>query len=382
MANNKIDYPLVKLLQIYKSRVDLHEAFPEVYDGELKGLLQWVLKHGIKEYSSKKGLLQHKVYYKKLVKQSHTHLFSKIALGLLTEEQTIWDNSEEQYIRDGFKIYWETLDEILHYQNECGTGNPDIDFVDFSIQLLKERSSGPNLSCCMIGCDEMGRSELRFDKSALFDEIVVMDIAKGLLAKQEALAREEGFSHIKYVREDFNSFKLKENYFDLIFARGTVHHIDNLEHFFLHVQRSLTTDGLFVMREYVGPKRIQFTDDQLQITNALLQLLPQKYRMLPDGTVKDEQVRPSSEELISIDPSESIRSDELMDVMKKYLETVLFSPTGGTILHPLLSGISYNFEKDDEGRRLLRALIELEKAFISSSLLPSDYVFVVAEAKG
>jgi len=381
IISNNIDYPVIKLLQIYKSRIDLQKAFPEVMDGNIKRLLEWVLKSGLTIDSSKKDLIEYKDYYSTHFNQNPDSLKFKIPRGLLTDEQTIWDNSKEQYIPGGFKIYWEALDKIARYQYECASGDPNVDFVDFSINLLKKACFPRNLKCCIIGCDEIGKPEIKFYKSCLFDEIVVMDIARGLLSKQQALAEYEGFSNIKYVCADFNSFELKENYFDLIFACGTVHHIEKLEHFFLQVQRSLKSSGFFTMREYVGPNRIQLIDAQLDLTNSLLKILPAKYKILPDGRIKEEQTRPNLEEIIKIDPSESIRSEEIMDIMKNYLEIVLFCPTGGTLLHPLLNGIAGNFERDKEGERLLGALIELERILINSKLLPSDYVFVVAKSK-
>ena len=380
MKNNNIDYPLTKLLQIYKSRIDLQNAFPEVMDGNIKGLLEWVLKSGLTIDSSKEDLLPYEEYYREVCNENPNNIRSKVPRNLLTEEQTIWDDSKEQYIPGGFKVYWETLNEIAPYQFECGTGDPNMDFIAFSIKLIERDCSSQKLKCCSIGCGEIGRPEIQFYNSGLFDEIVVMDIARGLLSKQEALAEHEGLSNIKYVCADFNNFELKENYFDLIFALGTVHHIENLEHFFLQVQRSLKSGGLFTMREYVGPNRIQHTDEQLDLTNAILKLLPPKYKILRNGQIKDKEIRIKPKEIIKMDPSESIRSEEVMDILKNYLEIVLFRPTGGTLLLPLLNGIAGNFETDEEGECLLGALIELEKNLIDRKLLPSDYVFVVAKS--
>lgn len=299
----------------------------------------------------------------------------------LKRGQTIWDDSKEQYMPHGFKVYWETLKKISQYQFECATGDPNVDFIAFTLNILRKDCVRKDLKCCIIGCVEMIRPEIQIYNSGLFEEIIVMDIAKGLLLKQQTLAEHEGFSNIKYVFADFNSFELKERYFDLIFAWGTVHHIFNLEYFFMQVQQSLKSNGLFAMREYVGPTRLQFTDEQLDLANALLRLLPSKYRTQPEGRIKEKEVRVRSEQLIKIDPSESIRSEEVIAVMKNYLEIVLFRPTGGALLHPLLNRIAENFEKDEEGEQLLEVLIELETILTRAELLPSDYVFVVAQSK-
>ncbi len=223
--------------------------------------------------------------------------------------------------------------------------------------------------------------ERRFHDSGLFDELVVMDIAEGLLAKQRALAGAEGMSNVRYVRADLNDFILDENSYDLIFAIGTVHHVEKLEHFFSQVRKALRPEGLFAMREYVGPDRIQLTDGQLGLANALLAQLPCEYRKMPDRRIKQYEPRVDMPELIRIDPSESVRSSEILSVMDRYLETVQYCPTGGTLLHPLLNQIAGNFERDERGGMLLDTLIDVEKCLIHAGLLPSDYVFVVAKKR-
>ncbi|RCV65770.1 hypothetical protein C5S53_02090, partial [Methanophagales archaeon] len=290
----------------------------EVIDGNIKGLLEWVLKSGLTIDSSKEDLLPYEEYYREVFNENHNNLISKVPRNLLTEEQMMWDGSKELYFPGGFKVYWETLNEIVPYQFECGTGDPNMDFIAFSIKLIKRDYSTQKLKCCIIGCSEIGRPEIQFYDSGLFDEIVVMDIARGLLSKQEALAEHEGVSNIKYVCADFNNFELK--------------------------------------------------------------LLPQKYKILRNGRIKDKEIRIKPKEIIKMDPSESIRSEEVMDILKNYLEIVSFRPTGGTLLFPLLNGIAGNFETDDEGERFLGALIELVKILIDRKLLPSDYVFVVAKS--
>ena len=136
MKSNNTDYPLTKLLQIYRSRLDLQKAFPEVMVGNLKRLLEWVITCGLTIDSSKEDLLSYEEYYREVCNKNPNNIRSKVPRNLLTEEQTIWDDSKEQYIPGGFKVYWETLNEIAPYQYECGTGDPNMDSIAFSIKLM------------------------------------------------------------------------------------------------------------------------------------------------------------------------------------------------------------------------------------------------------
>lgn len=45
-----IDNPIDMVLQLYNYRPDLQKAFPDAKDGDLKGLLEWTLTDGVKDY--------------------------------------------------------------------------------------------------------------------------------------------------------------------------------------------------------------------------------------------------------------------------------------------------------------------------------------------
>ena len=100
-----------------------------------------------------------------------------------------------------------------------------------------------------------------------------------------------------------------------------------------------------------------------------------------DGIIKNIAERPDIEELKRLDPSESVRSEEIMQVMKEKLDIVKLSYTGGTILHPLMSGIASNFERDEDARAILRIIIMFERILTEREVIPSDYVFCIARKK-
>lgn len=375
------DDPLTVLFSLYTARTDLQRAFPECCGGDLTGLLQWAVTDGVTIDSCRDELIPHAGYYTRLLEDHDGMREIATTVPLTMRKETPWDHSRDQYIPAGKKIYWETLGKVARYQFECITGDPGTDILSYVIGVAEKMYTGEKLRCGLIGCDEITRPEVRFMNSGIFKEILVMDIAAGLLSQQQSLADRQGLSGIRYVCADMNTAMLDENSFDLIFAWGTVHHVDDLPHFFLQVQRALKEGALFIMREYVGPDRIQLSDDQLAITNALLRLIPDRYRQLPDGTLKEQERRVNREELIRNDPSESIHSGEIVPTMKKYLEILRYCPTGGTLLQPLLNGIAGNFESDQEGSDILDAVIGIERALVRAGLLPSDYMFAIAKKR-
>ena len=299
---------------------------------------------------------------------------------MVSELKSIWDNSIEQYQKCDFKTYWELLPIVFQYQNRCMTGDEGTYGLSYAMNYVKEHIGDKNLRGLAIGCNESG-PEMTVFETGVYSKIEVMDIAQGLLKKQSRIASEKGLNAIEYIKQDLNCVELEKNTYDFIWAVGTVHHIENLELFFAQVQNALKDNGIFMMREYIGPNRINYTEEQLSIVNEILSILPEKYKKTPEGFIKNMQEPTDVAGLIKIDPSESVRSEDIMQILNDELEIVKLAYTGGTILQPLLSNIASNFEKDQEADLILNLLILLEKTLIEKRVLPSDYVFCMAKKK-
>ena len=299
-----------------------------------------------------------------------------------SNSKSIWDNSAEQYKKGDFKIYWELLTEVEKYQFKSISGDENLHFFWLTVNYLKKHLGEKNLKGLSIGCSEGNPSiEMRLVQSGLFCNVRVMDIAEGLLNKQESIVKQKVIKNIEYIKQDLNEVVLEENTYDLIWSVGTIHHIENLESIFEQINYALKDKGIFVMREYIGPNYLQFSDLQLHIVNEILRILPEKYKKNPNGTLKCIMTPPNIDELKKQDPSESIRSKDIIQVLKENLEIIKLNYTGGTILHPLLDSIASNFEKEEGGNTILKLLILLEKSLVENRALPSDYVFCIAKKK-
>ena len=294
--------------------------------------------------------------------------------------ETIWDNSTEQYRKDDFKIYWELLAAVEKYQMKYMTGDENLHYFSNAFNYVKENVGDRNLKGLFLGCMEGNPGpEMTLMETGCFSKIEVMDIAEGLLKKQRILASERGVKGIEYIKQNFNKFILEKKEYDVIWGIGTIHHIENLEHLFNQVQNALKDKGVFILREYIGPNRFQFSELQLSIINDILSILPDKYKIQVDGKLKRIVERPNVIELIKHDPTESVRSEDIIPLMKEKFEIIKLVYTGGTILHPLLSYIASNFEGDQEAETTLKLLILLEKNLVDNKVLPSDYVFCIAK---
>jgi hypothetical protein len=124
-----------------------------------------------------------------------------------------------------------------------------------------------------------------------------------------------------------------------------------------------------------------YTDLQLSIVNGILTLLPECYRKNMYGETIERVRRPSLAALEEIDPSEAVRSADILEVMNINLHVKKLIQTGGSILAPLLNGIASNFEKDPYGESLFEILINFEKYLVRERMIESDYIFCTAGKK-
>ncbi len=170
-------------------------------------------------------------------------------------------------------------------------------------------------------------------------------------------------------------------HYDISFASSALHHIAKLEHVLDEVHKALKPGCFFIANEFVGPSRFQWTDKQLQVINELLALLPPRYRadLRRPGHIKSRLERPTVVQMLLSDPSEAVRSAEIIPLIRQRFEIVQQTDFGGTILHMLLSDIVGNFAPESEADvTIVRLLCYLEKTLIAEGVLPSDFTLIVA----
>jgi SAM-dependent methyltransferase len=198
----------------------------------------------------------------------------------------------------------------------------------------------------------------------------------------EARFRARRDSRLNFIATDLNTVQLEKNRYDLIYALQSFHHFEDLEHIMEQVSAALKPNGLFVLDEYVGPKRFQWTDEQLAFTSYLLGLMPRPLRLYFNGMEKRAEGRSTVDEVVAVCPSEAIRSNEIPQIFKAHFHLLYEKSLGGTIQHLLYSGIVQNFpdEKPDIDH-LIDSVDAMETALITRDILPSDFVLLIGEKR-
>jgi glycosyltransferase involved in cell wall biosynthesis/SAM-dependent methyltransferase len=263
------------------------------------------------------------------------------------------------------------------YINRQISGDPADNWMIWVRKALVPNKLGRGLS---LGCGE-GCLERHATSLGICEAFDAFDISAQAIAIARAKAAQEGCAHIHYEVRDVNKIQLPPEHYDIAFAGSALHHIASLEHVLDEVHKALKPGCFFIANEFVGPSRFQWTDKQLQIINELLALLPPRYRadLRRPGQIKSRVDRPTVAQMLLSDPSEAVRSAEIIPLIQQRFEIVQQTDFGGTILHMLLSDIVGNFDPASEvDATIIRLLCYLEKTLIAEGVLPSDFTLIVA----
>ncbi len=262
-------------------------------------------------------------------------------------------------------------------------GRPNCDVYGWFLDLLDRLGvERPVASALTLGSGD-GRLERGLAPKRFARRHLGLDLSEGAVASATAAAAAAGLSQISYAVADLNHPVLPPAAFDVVLGVSSVHHVERLEELLAAVETALVPGGLLFLNEYVGPKRFQWSRRQRETAEHLLGLLPERYRIVgAGGEVHRQPFAPSAEAVIAADPSESVRSDEILPLVAERFDILEHRDLGGTLLHLVLEGITRRFDPaNPEDVRWLKLLFEAEDALIASGELTSDFAVVVARKR-
>lgn len=275
------------------------------------------------------------------------------------------------------KIYW-LENPVLHdYFSTCMWELPT-----HWGQYIKEKYFLIDKLCLSIGCGK-GELERGLFNIGCVKKIDAFDIDSLSIEEAKRLAEEMDYS-INYFVEDANIITLDNNRYDFVIAHNSIHHIRNLEHIMQQISNSLKDGGLFIIVEYVGPTRFIWTDQQLKIINDILKLLPGRLKQIDsiNHISKESVSHETLKNYLESDPSEAIRSGDILDIATRYFDILEERNMGGTILHLLFSEIINNFnESKQDDQIILKLLCYYEKSAIENGVLSADFKLIIFKKK-
>lgn len=231
-----------------------------------------------------------------------------------------------------------------------------------------------------VGCGE-GELERDIRRKGISRKALGLDLSTAALDSARASADQEGFPEIRYERADFNALELPPEAFDAAFFQQSIHHVADLEGCLATVSRSLRPGGLLYLDEYVGPSRHEWNRELLAHADVALAELPAD--VVRHGRLRiliGQRRKRVPAPVDWRDPSEAIRSSEILRCVREYFDIVHQRDYGGNLLsliHPYLRREAL----DEEGwTALLEGLIEAESELLSAGEA-SYYAVLVARRK-
>lgn len=255
-------------------------------------------------------------------------------------------------------VSWMADDDVRRYINSSISGSGDRYPLDW-FEAAFPRRFGRTLS---IGCGGGA-----FERDLIRREIATsIDAFDGSIVSVETARREaarEGYAgRIRYYVADFNSLSLPASVYDLVVVHQALHHVEELESLYAAIVAALKPDGLLYFDEYVGPSRVDWTEEMLAPQRAVYATLPRQARL------QETLLLPIQPD----DPSEGVRSSEILPLLAVGFDIVEQRGYGGNILSVLFPAIDWS--KAPSG--LPRELIERERDLLRSGAAPFHTVVV------
>jgi SAM-dependent methyltransferase len=326
--------------------------------------------------------------------------------------------------------WWEAGPAIDEHINQKITGRAGEDWVSYTLRTHFQGKL-PVAECLVLGCGT-GHLERKLAGLGVFEHCDAYDVSIGSVETAVSLAWDAGYSHINYQIANVNELVLPASHYDMVWISAAMHHFSALEFIYQQISQGLKTDGLLVMFEYVGPNRFQFSQRQKEVANLCLRLLPEKYRILRPQAIESEIKRsplnhgagwfasrlvaktregdllrlmkrrlrayrskytgglpvkdsvsfPTESSVTADDPSEAVRSQELLIILGLSFDIVELTGFGGNITQYLLNDIAGNFSEDDQNSQsLLRMIQMIEDTLIQCGEFEDDFAYIVASPK-
>ncbi len=257
------------------------------------------------------------------------------------------------------------------------SGKPNVGWLEY---VARKYYLSPVQKALSLGCGGGGleRHGLQMNMAEHFD---AYDVSEDAIKIAEDEARKSGqLSSINYHVANLNKLQFEPESYDAAFASQSVHHIEALEHYMQQVRLCLKPGGYFIINEFVGPNQFQWTDRQLHHCQRLLDEIPESFRQtIREPGFKHSVERPTIEYMNSYDPTEAIRSADIIKQLEKRFEIVERRDFGGTLLHLVLDNIAGNLSDSDEGNLILRGLFAEEQRLIREGEIGSDFTLLVAQ---
>lgn len=297
----------------------------------------------------------------------------------LERVRELWDKTADERTRNPIQGWLDSSIVWENYVHPRVTGFPRINWL---VGLADRHRIPKNSRWLSLGCGA-ANTEIFASTQGLFGSMVALDASPVSLDTARQAAESQGVSNIEFGPADLNRLDLPPAAYDVVLMNMSLHHVRELRQTLSQVRRTLRPQGRFLINEFIGPRQFQFPDLQLTIVDQLLAALPSFWRRdCATGGEKTHYVRMPVEHWNVADPSEAIRSDQIVSEIERQFKAIERIDYGGTILHLLLEHIVHNFDPGEpKDVAAIRLLAEFESILMERGVIASDFTMMVLAKK-
>jgi SAM-dependent methyltransferase len=256
-------------------------------------------------------------------------------------------------------VSWLEHQSVRFYVNELISGSIHQWPFDWFVATLDGRRFRRALS---VGCGT-GHVERHLVRRGVCERVDAFDSSIGSIAIARAEAKSDGVAdRIHYYLADFNEPVLPRRHYDLIVFHQSLHHVGKLEKLLSRALAALKPDGLVYLDEYVGPSRYEWTDELIAAQRKVY------------ATIAARTSRELEYPVERYDPSEALRSSEILPQLHHGFDVLQYRPYGGALLAPIYPWIDWDRAEPGLAEQLIAAEKELA--------LPPYYAIALATPKG
>jgi len=266
--------------------------------------------------------------------------------------------------------------EIIEYMNESFTGSKELPWWKF-LKTFGTYKKGVSLGC------GIGFFEKKMMDAGICQEMDLIDLSENSLERAKKNLRAH---KCNYYLKDINVIELPANHYDFILGCSSFHHFLNLERIVDEVKKSLKPGGIFVLYDYIGEKRVQWSQKKIDFINHIMGAIPLRHRInvhiLSNKSIPPwkrlkqflqhplKKVERPKTKVMS--PFEAIRPDEILVILEKRLETIYLEKLAWLFFPMITSGIKFKEIKDSS---LLHFICDIDKMATQSSLFEDTIAF-------
>ncbi len=285
------------------------------------------------------------------VDEYRTRLTNPVYRRMIREERAYWDRIDlGPYFAEKLRVLRPVLNKAL-------TGDAKRSWV---VDLA---ARGPFRHAAMLGIDDLPWAAEWLEAGGS-ERLDVYDLSPDQIDRAR---RRLGplASRVRFVETDLNFATLPAGAYDAVWTSSLLCYVTNLEWLLDHIKNSLRPGGLLGLHEWVGERRMRYSDARLERSRALLASVPARYRLC------DTLDRPEPPELT---PFRGVRSDEIRRLVHDRFEVVHEAFAHRLLPVALLLDVTaLEREAPDVLARVLRA--EEEAAAENDPALPPGVVY-------